>query len=84
MSDDIIPADLHGMDVHDALQEVDAVIDEAFMAGENAVRIIHGAGTGKLREAVHKRLAVHDHVEAFRSAPGSRMSGVTHAVISRK
>ncbi|HJN84736.1 MAG TPA: Smr/MutS family protein [Patescibacteria group bacterium] len=84
LDDSIIPADLHGMYVPEALREVDAVIDEAMMAGESSVRIVHGDGTGKLRKAVRAHLKTHEYVEAYRAAPGSRASGVTHAVVARK
>ncbi len=40
--------DLHGLTVHAALSELEAFLNSQFMAGEEAVKIICGIGTGKL------------------------------------
>jgi DNA mismatch repair protein MutS2 len=49
--------------------EVDRFLDEAFMSGHTQVRIIHGMGTGALRNAVHDFLRNHPHVERYALAP---------------
>ncbi len=48
--------DLHGMTVDQALPIMDKFLDVAFHQGLNPVRVIHGKGTSKLRQAVHIRL----------------------------
>ena len=71
--------DLHGMDVHDALQALEHAIDQAIYHHEEALRVIHGRGTGRLRDAIHAYLKTHsEQVGLFRDsqAPG-RQGGVT-------
>lgn len=51
--------DLRGQTVEDALPAVDAYLDSAYLAGLPFVRIIHGKGTGTLRDAVRNALSRH-------------------------
>ena len=48
--------DLHGMTVAEALDAVDAFLNDAILATLEEVRIIHGRSGGRLRGAVHQRL----------------------------
>ncbi len=48
--------DIRGMRYEEALQTVEAFIDQALMANSDSVRIVHGKGSGTLRKAVHKKL----------------------------
>ena len=52
--------------VDEALWQLDQYLYDAFMAGLNSVRIVHGKGTGKLRRAVHDSLAKHPLVKSYR------------------
>ncbi len=52
--------------VDEALFRLDKYLNDAFMAGLPSVRIVHGKGVGKLRQAVHKVLARHPLVKSFR------------------
>jgi DNA mismatch repair protein MutS2 len=54
--------DLRGETVLDALQRVDKYLDDAMLAGAQKIRIIHGKGTGALREAVVAHLRAHPNV----------------------
>ena len=65
-----LEADLRGMDVADALGEVDRALDRAVLAGLGEIRIIHGLGTGALRSAVQKHLKGHPQVESQRQGEG--------------
>ncbi len=47
---------LVGMRVQEALQATEAFMDEAVLGNHRVVAIIHGMGTGKLRQAVHQYL----------------------------
>ena len=71
VSDEI---EVRGMTVDEALAALDKYLDDAALAGLEHVRIIHGKGTGTLRQAVHVYLhqhpAVHDFQTAERSAGG--------------
>lgn len=57
--------DLHGLHVEDAMEEVDRLIDNAQVAGHRQVRIIHGKGTGVLRQAVWEHLRADRRVGRF-------------------
>ncbi|HUS04512.1 MAG TPA: Smr/MutS family protein [Dehalococcoidia bacterium] len=52
--------------VDEASFRLDQYLNDAFMAGLPFVRIVHGKGTGTLRQAVHKVLAKHPLVKSFR------------------
>lgn len=54
--------DLHGQAVDDALIILDKYLDDAFLAGHHEVRIVHGRGTGTLRNGVQQYLRTHPHV----------------------
>jgi DNA mismatch repair protein MutS2 len=72
--------DLRGERVEDALQRMDAYLDEALLAGLDSVAIIHGAGTGALRRAIRERLAEHPRVRSARG--GRREEGGDGATIA--
>jgi len=52
--------------VDEALFRLEQYLNDAFMAGLPSVRIVHGKGTGMLRQAVHEVLAKHPLVKSFR------------------
>jgi DNA mismatch repair protein MutS2 len=83
MKSDMPNVDLHGMDTHDAEMMVGDAIDRAFMDGTEVLRIIHGDGTGVLRNAIRRLLEDHKFVVAWRPAPGAQGAGVAHAVIEK-
>lgn len=55
--------DLRGMRVDEALQAVSYYIDDAAMIGVSQVRILHGTGTGALRQAIREYL---QHVQSVK------------------
>lgn len=57
--------DLRGQRADDALDQMERYLDAAYLAGMPFVRIIHGKGTGKLREAVRQALHNHPHVRRY-------------------
>ncbi|MGT2888100.1 endonuclease MutS2 [Streptococcus didelphis] len=61
--------DLRGKRYEEAMQELDAFIDQALVNNMSQVDIIHGIGTGVIREAVGKYLRKHKHVKSFGYAP---------------
>ena len=61
--------DMRGWRVEQALEELDAYLNDAVMSGIPSVRIVHGKGTGALRAAVREQLAHHPLVKSFTSAP---------------
>ena len=61
--------DLRGWRVEDALDEVDSYLNDAAMTGMTSVRLLHGKGTGALRQAIRDQLRHHPLVKSFESAP---------------
>jgi DNA mismatch repair protein MutS2 len=57
--------DLRGMMAEDALARLDDYLDRAYLSGMPFVRIIHGKGTGKLRQEVRASLKNHPQVATF-------------------
>lgn len=57
-----------GQTVDEATVSVSRFIDQALLGGINQVRIIHGKGTGALREGVHQYLRTLPHVAHFETA----------------
>jgi DNA mismatch repair protein MutS2 len=60
---------LIGKTTADAEYEIDRFLDEAYLASLPRVRIIHGFGTGALKNFVHHFLKGHPHIERFAFAP---------------
>jgi DNA mismatch repair protein MutS2 len=74
--------DLRGQSAEDALAQLEDYLDRAYLAGMPFVRIIHGKGTGKLRQEVRAALRGHPHVSAWVSGQESEGGdGVTVAKI---
>ena len=69
---------LVGLTVDEALPRVDKMLDDAFLAERKQVRVVHGFGAGRLRQAVAGLLQDHPHVAAFRlGGAGEGGGGVT-------
>ena len=70
--------DVRGMNVEEAILEVDAFIDHALLRNLNQLTIIHGKGTGVLRSGIQQHLKRHRAVKSFRlGVYGEGESGVT-------
>jgi DNA mismatch repair protein MutS2 len=61
--------DIRGWRVEQALEELEAYLNNAAMSGLANVRIIHGKGTGALRNAIREQLHHHPLVKSYTSAP---------------
>ena len=73
---------LIGQTTQEGIVNLEAYIDKALLAGVHEIRIIHGYGTGKLREAVRATLKTHPHIKDFRDGIyGEGERGVTIATI---
>ena len=67
-----------GMNVDEAIFVIDKYLDDCAIAKLSPVRIVHGKGTGKLREGIHKFLKTNSHVKSFRLGTfGEGEMGVT-------
>ncbi len=78
----VVSAELNliGQRVDDALEESDKFLDRALLEGKQAVRIIHGFGTGALRKALRDHLRKHPAVSSWR--PGDDNEGGDGATIA--
>ncbi|MEZ4507753.1 MAG: Smr/MutS family protein [Thermomicrobiales bacterium] len=65
--------DIRGERVADVEDQLERYLDSAYRANLPSVRIIHGKGTGALRQAVRRQLSSHPGIE--RSEPGSQGEG---------
>jgi len=73
---------LLGQTTDEARDCVEQYLDDAFLAGLESVRLVHGKGTGALRKAVRDLLAGHPLVESFRDgAPSEGGTGATVAAL---
>ncbi len=71
---------LLGKTVDEAIAELDKYLDDASLAHLSSVRIVHGKGTGALRNGIHQFLRRQKHVKSFRlGAFGEGDAGVTIA-----
>ena len=69
---------VRGMRAEAALIEVDKYIDDAMAAGMRNLRIVHGKGTGALRQVVWELLKNHPGVQSYRlGEPSEGGSGAT-------
>ena len=75
--------DLRGQNAEDALDMLERYLEKAYMAGLPFVRIIHGKGTGKLRQEVRAALKNHPQVASFEEGgPKEGGEGVTVAKLA--
>lgn len=76
---------LLGKTVDEALSVLDKYLDDAYLAHLKSVRIVHGKGTGALRNAVQQHLRRTKYVDSFRLGEfGEGDAGVTIAVFKEK
>ena len=67
-----------GQNVDEAIFVIDKYLDDCSLAKISPVRIVHGKGTGKLRQGIHTFLKTNPHVKSFRLGTfGEGEMGVT-------
>lgn len=70
--------DIRGCTCDDGVYQMDAFLDRAVLSHVSTVTIIHGKGTGQLRQAVHQRLKQLKYVKSYRLGVfGEGEDGVT-------
>jgi DNA mismatch repair protein MutS2 len=70
--------DLRGMDAEEAVYNTDKYLDDAYRGGLSEVTIVHGKGTGILRQAINDMLKRHPHAAGYRLGNyGEGGTGVT-------
>ncbi len=81
-----VPDEIHlrRLTIDEALLKLDQYLNDAFMAGLYQVRVIHGKGTGSLRQAVQEQLSQHPLVKSYRlGGYGEGGTGVTMVELAR-
>lgn len=74
---------LRGLTVEEAVDRLDKYLDDALLAGLRRVTVIHGKGTGTLRDAVRSYLESHPGVVTYREGgPGEGREGATIAELA--
>lgn len=76
----VINQELHlrQLTIEEAIFKLDHFLNDAFLASLSQVRIVHGKGTGSLRQAIHEELSKHPLVKSFRLGDfGEGGAGVT-------
>ncbi len=85
---DIPPANevrLRHLTVDEAMPRLEQYLYDAFMAGQPRVRVIHGKGTGTLRQVIRRELVRHPLVKSFRPGGyGEGGEGVTIVELAEK
>ena len=76
---------LRQLTVDEAIPKLDQYLHDAFMAGLYRVRVIHGKGTGTLRQVVKEQLSKHPLVKSYRPGGyGEGGGGVTIVELADK
>jgi DNA mismatch repair protein MutS2 len=80
-----IELDLHRLTVDEAIPRIDNFLNDTYCAGLHYVRIVHGKGSGVLRQEVSRYLSTHPLVKSFHSADRFNGSiGATEVVLIDK
>lgn len=61
--------DLRGKNYEDAKPLVEKYLDDAYLSGLKSVRLIHGKGTGVLRQKIRDYLRRHKNITSYQDAP---------------
>ncbi|MFC2032278.1 Smr/MutS family protein [Chloroflexota bacterium] len=64
--------DLHGLTIGEAIPLVDSFLYKSFQARRHRIWVIHGKGSGTLRDAVRRYVSKHTLVRTCSTADGSR------------
>ena len=76
---------LRHLTVDEALLKLDEYLHDAFMDGLYWVKVVHGKGTGTLKQIVHEQLAKHPLVKSYRLGKyGEGGTGVTIVELALK
>ena len=73
MSRGVQEVDVRGKSAEEALEMVEGFLDKTLLSGTQLVRVIHGHGTGRLRQVLREYLKHSPYVSGFRS--GERPEG---------
>src|SRR5688572_5611544 len=72
--------DVHGLTVNQALEAIDAALNDALLRDADELRVIHGRSSGRIRNALHRHVRGLSAVRTARLDPAN--AGVTIIVLS--
>ena len=73
-----------GLTVEEAIPLIDKFLDDGYLSSLDTLRIVHGKGTGKLRQGIHSYLKMHPQVKDFRLGTfGEGEMGVTIVTLKK-
>lgn len=76
--------DLRGLTVDEALRKTEVYLDSALLSSWDEVRLVHGKGSGALRQAIHRYLSGQKRIKAYRLGKyGEGDTGVTVVTLRR-
>ena len=76
--------DLRGQRAEEVIDRVERYLNDAYLTGMHHVRIVHGKGTGALRQVVREQLNRHPLVKSFTTPPHNEGGdGVTEVVLAQ-
>ena len=64
--------------IQEAIEYLDIWIEKALFAGKPSLKIIHGKGSGTLRNAIREYLKKHKHVKITKAPVNSYDDGITY------
>lgn len=76
---EVLRLDFHGHTVSQTIEKLEQAIDRAILEEISTVEIVHGLGTGALKNAIHTYLSQSKHIKSFRI--DDRNQGVTRAYL---
>jgi len=79
VSRDVAEVHVIGQRLDEAIEAVEKALDQAILSGASNLRVVHGHGTGRLREGIRKQFREHRAVERLRA--GDRTEGGNGATI---
>lgn len=76
--------DLHGLPVEEGIETLERFLDQALLHGESEVKVIHGHGGGRLKNAIRAYLKKSPYAESSHSGePWEGSDGVTIVTLNR-
>jgi DNA mismatch repair protein MutS2 len=80
----VLPINVVGMRVDEALPVIERAVDQALLSGQKTVEIIHGAGTGRLKNAIREFLKGLPVVQGVSDSPMNEGGGNKTVVMFEK
>lgn len=58
--------DLHGLTVADAIEALEAKLNRAVLSNLHRIKVVHGLGSGRVKEGVHSYLSTSTMISAYK------------------